>query len=117
MSAFLDSVDADTKELLSAEFSEPCTIVFDDGVDTVTISTEGIFDKTYLEVDADTGASVMSNNPRITIYDKEIEAELYRKINDDAGENWLLTVRGTTYRIKSAEPDGIGMLIIYLKNR
>lgn len=114
MSAFLDSVDEDSKMLLSAEFAESCTLFFDDGT---TIQTEGIFDSTYIEIDSQTGASVMSNNSRLTIYSKEISTELHDNLVDSADDEWTATIRGIAYNVKSAQSDGFGWLTLYLKKK
>lgn len=117
MSAFLDSVDLDSKMLLSAEFAESCTLFFDDGTDEITIQTEGVFDSTYIEIDSQTGASVMSHNSRLTIYSKEISTELHDNLVDSADDEWTATVRGIAYNVKSAQSDGFGWLTLYLKKK
>jgi len=108
-------VDSDVKMMLSSEFAESVMITFHDGVDDITINTQGIFDETYEQIDQGSGSIVMSTNPRVTIFEKEIEENYMRKIENDIRENWQVKVRNVNYRIKSPQRDGTGVVMLELK--
>ena len=99
--------DDETKAVMeSGEFSEDIVLITDE----YEIETAGLFDESYLEVDPSTGARVMVNSPRASLYEKEIKA-LVGEIQD----GWHITCRGTTYRIIEPQPDGTGMIHLKLK--
>lgn len=105
---FLESVDNETQQIMSAEFSEPATI----SDQTINLDINGIYDETFITVE-DGDIEVMSSWPRISFYKDEIETA-FGAIKDDITDGWTVAVRGKTYRIKTIEPDGIHMLIMEL---
>lgn len=111
---FLNSVDSDTQMILESEFTEPITIRYIEGNTEVTMDTTCIFDKTYTEIDNE-GSEVMSNYSRATVWEKEIEAEIYQPIDEDEDNNWRATVRSVNYFIKHVERDGTGIALLTLK--
>ena len=108
-------IGEDAKSILSGEFSETIEITFNYGAQNITIQATGIFDETYEEVDPDTGAIVMSKNPRVTIYAKDIEEAVGQEISEDIEDNWLVVARGRLFRIKSVQKDGTGVAYLPLK--
>jgi len=99
--------DDETKEVIeNGEFSEDIVLI----TDGYGIKTAGLFDETYTEVDPSTGAKVMVNSPRCSLYEKEIKA-LVGEIQD----GWHITCRGVRYRITEPQPDGTGMIHLKLK--
>ena len=105
---FLDALNNETQQIMSAEFSEPAII--SDGA--TPLSLNGIYDETFITVD-DKGVEVMSLHPRISFYKDAIESE-FGTIKDDITDKWTVEVRGKTYRIKTVEPDGVHMVIMEL---
>lgn len=99
--------DDETKKILEeGEFSESMILE----TDTLEIETAGIFDETYVEISPTTGAKVMINSPRATLYENEIKA-LAGEIQD----GWHLQCRGKRFRITEPQPDGTGMIHLKLK--
>lgn len=99
--------DDELKSMMEGEFSESFTLE----APSLDIETEGIFDESYETIDPETGAVVLSNTPRASIFSKEI-LTVVNKIE----EGWILIARGKRYRIKSVNNDGAGIIIMELKN-
>lgn len=99
---FLESLETDFSDIIRADFSEPVTIT--QGL--LVTNTKGIFDETFLEIDPDTQAEVMSRNPRILIYQKNLSIEI--KQGD------LLFVRGKQYKAVKPQSDGQGSIQVKL---
>jgi hypothetical protein len=98
--------DLDTKDMAEGEFSE--AIIVEN--DILSVDTRGIFDETYEQIDPETGMSIMSKNPRVSLYSIDIEAAM-----GEIEECWFVTARGKKYRIKSPQKDGAGMIMLELK--
>jgi len=99
--------DEETKSVLeSSEFSEIITLITNE----YEIETAGLFDLTYMEVDPSTGAKIMIDSPRASLYENEIK-ELVGEILD----GWHIRCRGVRYRIVEPQPDGTGMIHLKLK--
>lgn len=99
--------DDDIRSVMeNGEFSEDIVIEND----SVTITTKGFFDETFQQIDPETGAVVMSKNPRVSIFDRDIIEQV-----GEIREGWTVRVRGVTYRIKSPQSDGAGLSVLELK--
>ena len=99
--------DDETKEVIeSGEFSESITLITGE----YEFETAGLFDLIYMEVDPNTGAKIMVNSPRASLYEVEIK-EIVGEIRD----GWHITCRGVRYRITEPQPDGAGMIHLKLK--
>jgi len=101
------SFNDELKQMIEGEFSE--SIILE--TPSVSITTSGIYDQIYEQVDPETGAVVMSNNPRVSIYSVEI-LEAITEIE----EGWIVIARGKRHRIKTVQNDGAGIIILELKN-
>lgn len=100
--------DDELKNMMEGEFSEDFTLE----TPFTTISLSGFFDQTYEQVDPDTGAVIMSNSPRVSVYAVDLLSQV-----DRVEEGWILNARGKRYRIKNPpHNDGAGILIMELKN-
>lgn len=99
--------DDELKSMIEGEFSESITLE----TPFVNIDTVGFFDETYEQIDPETGALVMSNNPRASIYSKDALT-----VVDKIEEGWILIARGKRYRIKTVNNDGAGIITMELKN-
>jgi hypothetical protein len=64
----------------------------------------GIFERNFLLVDPNTGASVISTNPIVGVHLEEIDAEISREPDKDD----RVIIRGTEFRIIDYRPDGRG---------
>ena len=99
--------DDETKEVFeNGEFSEPIILETDE----YEIDTAGLFDEIYMDIDQNTGATVMVNSPRASLYEKEIK-ELVGEIQD----GWYIRCRGRRFRIVEPQPDGTGVIHLKLK--
>lgn len=91
-----------------------CLSAFGEGDDAVTYThvggnaytLNGIFEAESVEVDPDTGVSVISNNPQISFALSAMRAE--PDIND------VVVIRGVTYRVKEPQFDGQGTVTLRL---
>jgi len=101
------SFNDELKQMIEGEFSE--SIILE--TPSVSISTTGLYDQIYEQIDPETGAVVMSNNPRVSIYSVEI-LEAITEIE----EGWIVVARGKRHRIKNVQNDGAGIIILELKN-
>lgn len=101
----VDQISKDARSLYEAEFSEPITFP------ELEFDTRAVFDESFEQIDPATGAVVLSDNPRIGIGIKEIEAKLCKKIEI----GWLVIARDVQFRIHKIEPDGHGAAAIILK--
>lgn len=100
--------DDELKSMMEGEFSEDVTLE----TPSIDIDTAGIFDETYETIDPDTGAIVMSPNPRVSLFSKEVLA-VVAKIE----QGWKVVVRGKRYSIKNdPKDDGAGIIILELKS-
>lgn len=91
----------DYKAMLSSEFSE---FVIIDGL----LSVSGIFDETYQMVDPNTGLTVMSTKPRVTIFEDDVQNHPLK-----VGTT-RIEARGKLYRLIDKQPDGQGGTTLYL---
>ena len=101
------SFASELKSIMEGEFSEPLTLE----THSHEIDFRGFFELIYEQIDPDTGACIMSKNPRASFYEAEIVA-----ITGEIQEDWFITARGKKYRIKSPQPDGEGLCAVDLKN-
>lgn len=90
-------------------FSAPAGTVFwlVDGVEPGIELPQAVFDSAHVEVDADTGAPVSSNNPTLGV-----------RLSDLPGEPTSrdrIRVGGVLYRISDVVPDGIAGCLLILK--
>jgi hypothetical protein len=114
--AFLNDVDSDSLSIMEGEWSESITIRYrDSGGTEQEFTSTCIFDETYETVDPDTGAPVLSNYSRATLWEKEIEDEIGQEIAADEDDYWRAIVRDQEYYIKHPERDGTGLVLIDLK--
>lgn len=100
--------DDELKNMMEGEFSE------DFALETPfsNFTVKGFFDQTYEQVDPDTGAIIVSNSPRISVYSVELLAQI-----EKVEEGWIVIARGKRYRIKDPpHDDGAGILTMELKN-
>lgn len=107
--SLLADIDKDTRLLTGGEFSEVASFTF-----PFTFTINGIFDETYSEVDSETGAAVMSKNPRLTVAQTELEEKAGQEIDEDPENGWELSVRGSKYFVQSPQSDGAGLLLLDL---
>jgi hypothetical protein len=73
--------------------------------------SESLVLETPSQVDPETGAVVMSKNPRASFYQTDIVA-----ITGDIEEGWFITAEGVKYIIKTPQPVGDGLCLVDLKN-
>lgn len=91
-----------------------CTDVFGEGDDQVTFThaggqpytLDGIWDAESVQIDPDTGAGIISNEPMISFALADMQAE------PDNGDT--VTVRGVTYKVKEPQFDGQGTVTLLL---
>jgi len=57
----------------------------------------------------------MSEFSRASVYETEIETEIYQEIKADEDDNWRAVVRDKEYYIKHVERDGLGLALLDLK--
>lgn len=110
--AFSDSLDYDTRRIMSGEFSTEIVIEFDG----ISITLNGIFDRTYVEIDNETGVEVMSRNPRVSISELEFLENHVHGLPEEGLEDWFVYVNSEEFTIYRTERDG-GMAVLYLKKR
>lgn len=104
----MTAFDDELKTMMEGEFSEEMTLE----TPSVDIETRGIFDLTFEMIDPDTGATIMSDHPRASIFSKEVLAVI-----SEIDEGSILVVRGKRYRVKTpVHDDGAGIIIMELKN-
>ncbi len=101
-SEFLAQAELDFQAILTAEFAQDITLT--GSGDPVTV--QGIFDETYQEVDPETGAIVMSSNPRVMLWASEIPAGFVQGSS--------VVVNGHTYKARTIEPDAQGIKVVKL---
>jgi hypothetical protein len=110
---FLDIVADDLQTMLENEtsgFAESVTI--DTGAAAHTGS--GVFDLTFQEVNVQTGQTVQSKTPRLSIYAPTWATALGEEITSTNAADWRVTVRGLDYTVKTVQPDGTGWVMLYL---
>lgn len=91
-----------------------CTDVFGEGTEQVTVQhvggtqyqVDGIFEAESIDVDPETGARVISNNPQISFRLSVLE--------DDPDNLDTITIRGVEYRVKEPIFDGHGTVTLRL---
>lgn len=113
--AFLSNVDSDTRFILEAEFTESIVLKYRVGGVETEYPTTCIFDETYETIDPETGAPVLSNYSRATVWEKKIETDVLQKIKEDENDNWRAEIRNVDYFIKHVERDGFGIALMDLK--
>ena len=69
-------------------------------------SINGHFDAAYESVDPGSGASVMSTHPVFKTYAAALATT--------PGTGDTLTVNSVVYRVKTSQPDGVGVVDLYL---
>jgi hypothetical protein len=115
----LADIETDIRSLLSAEFSTPAVIKILRGSTLTTVSLNGIFDRTYTEINSE-GLAVTSKNSRLTVAEDEwLEAtgfELKNGEPDYKTEVTISTLPGIRFSIFDAQSDGQGMSALYLRN-
>lgn len=113
--SFLEQMEQDTRSVIQGEFSDDIEIRFTSSIEPILIKTKGLFDIIDIEVDVN-GNKIVNKNPRITVAQNQIEDSIYDKIKDDVSDDWQVSVRGKTYRIRTSDSDGAGSINILLKN-
>lgn len=68
---------------------------------------KGIFDRNFSSVDPDSGAIIISNNPILSITEKDLI-----KLPDEGDS---VSIGGVNYRILEAQPDSEGMSKLILR--
>lgn len=101
--------DEELRLIMSGEFSVPLQIISPDG--SITIDTYGLFDETSYDVNPETGVSIVTNKPRISICAGLLAPGDIERIE----QGWLLECADKTYRIRSIENGGDGITILHLK--
>lgn len=71
----------------------------------------GIFDAAYQLVDI--GSGIESNTPVFTVADSAMPSALSDAL--EAGDAAALEIRGTTYSVVEAKPDGTGVTLMRLR--
>jgi hypothetical protein len=114
-------LDGDLSQMIEGAFSEPVEIIFGglpsgDG----PITVRGLFDRTYQQVDMDTGALVASRTSMVSLREKTvIDALAAVGYNDepfqDEDQIWMVKVAGLGFRVTRAEYDGKGIIMLVLK--
>jgi hypothetical protein len=97
---FLGQADLDMNMILSSEFAVDVTV----GGETY----RGIFDKTYEEIDPQTGAVVMSRFPRVTIPEEGAP---------DLDQGSELFINGQLYKARTIERSGQNSIMVKLHAR
>lgn len=88
------------------EFAEPVIYYYKNGyVDNI----RGIFDEAYTEVNVGFDAMSSALRPRLLIYTGET-------VFTPAQGDWLI-VRGKSYNVITSEPDGAGLIDLFLHKR
>lgn len=103
---FVDSLDADLGSVFfsASDFTEPATYIPASG-DSYAVHV--LFDDPYSEPDPQGGgARIQTRAPVIMVQESAITG--------GAGPGDTITVRGVTYRVISAEPNGVGVLTLAL---
>lgn len=98
-SKFIESVDAHCV----AHLGEAVRATLLDGSD---ITFSAIFDETYLDVDAGTGASFKATQPNLVFKDVHLSKDQRREAK--------YHVRGKVYKFDSVEPQGEGLVQLFL---
>ena len=106
---------SDANQILQAEFAEPVVLTYVSGSEEIQITTQGIFDETYEEVN-ENGMVVQSDYSRLSLYEDSIESGIGQKINEDEEDNWTALVRSVLYKIKTTERDGTGVILLTLRH-
>ncbi len=101
---FRELLDSDYREMIEGDFSESVTISDGAGQEA---SIRGLFEKSYLEVNPDTGAAVMSTKPRVSVWPSGIAFTIRQGHTVMAG--------GKSYRVRELQPDGQGCVVLYLE--
>ena len=96
-------MEAEFEKMLQGEFSEPVT--FTTGAESVTV--QAVYDKTFQMVDPETGATVLSTRPRVTVARSLVPFSIVRT-------QTLVTARGKTWRVREKQDDDEGSLTIHL---
>lgn len=102
---------SDLEFILAAEFSDAIDFYNQTFTPPIIGSSTGIFDKTYEEIDPETGAIVMSRNPRIFVAIDKIEIDFGQEIK----ELGVVIILSEDYVIKSIQRDGVGGAYLFLK--
>lgn len=90
-------------------FSEPDSTVYwlAEGVEPGITLPHAVFDSAHIEVDADTGAPVSSNNPTLGVCLSDLPNEPTSRDR--------IRARGVLYRISDVVPDGVAGCLLLLK--
>jgi len=107
--SFLSDIDQELKDILSGEFTEPATLM----VGSVVINFTGIFDKTSIGVDINSGAPMVSDNPQIGCHIDTINQTLGYNLKEE--HNAIIDIRTVNYNVKRINYDGTGYATIILK--
>ncbi len=103
MAGFRDSLDKEFRSMLSGEFADDAIVR---ASLEVVVRVRGIYDNTYLEIDPNTGATVASKKPRLTVFLGDVSFEVR--------QGHIVTVSGRAYRVRDIQPDGLGSASLYL---
>jgi hypothetical protein len=96
--------------ITKGEFSEPAIIV----AGSFTFETRGIFDSTFLEVDA-SGATIQSKHSQLGVDIAEIDAALGRELSED--DDTMIYLWGRAWFVNRVERDGTGYGRIILQRK
>lgn len=105
----LESIDLETRQLMAGEFSESMTLQHDGDETTF----KGLFERTYLEVDDETGITIESKNSRILVSDSYIVELIGQELPRDNSRQWVIIARNRTYQIARLEPlEGVTAIVL-----
>ena len=100
-------------DLLLKGLNKTCVDVFGESEGVMYVYREGsqvkiqaIFDKNFMSVDPDTGATIITTTPMISI----VESSL----NREPLEGDQVIIKGTTYRVMEPQRDSEGMIKLVL---
>ena len=107
--------DAELTGVTSGEFSEKILFEIQDGQGSTVLSIlwDVIVDMTYTTVD-ENGMPIQSSTPRFTIGEAEFRKAVNVEPNVLSEEITAVFIRRLKYRVERCEPDGQGMLVIYI---
>lgn len=105
MSNFTDQLDSDLQNVFfnKAEFAEQISYNPDGGS---PYNIAAIFDNEYESVDPETEQPIISTQPTVLINTNELQAAI--------GPADTITVRGTVYKFRTDEPNGVGVIRLQL---
>jgi hypothetical protein len=112
--------EADLREIFAGDFSEPIEIFFNGLPSGDQVRITGLFDRTFQQVDMDTGALIASRNAMASVQESEVREALQASgyFDDpfiDGDQVWMVKVAGMFFRVVRPEYDGKGIIMLVLK--